>query len=184
MGCCHISLMSIKFVLLWKDFEPCWKQASLTPKKDHPQRKVPAWPWVGSHGLRHWGSLSFGESTAEPDASAQCNEAASRQLPWSQLPTNSHPAHSQRKLLPAKGVPHLSLGTDKSRERWVCRAPLLSRAAAHLPWASSIIPGTMMSARARSLTMERAVCSRALQVTLQELRVRTMSGEETTLLQL
>lgn len=32
--------------------------------------------------------------------------------------------------------------------------------------------------------MERAVCSRALQVTLQELRVRTMSGEETTLLQL
>lgn len=29
--------------------------------------------------------------------------------------------------------------------------------------------------------MERAVCSRALQVTLQELRVRTASGEETML---
>lgn len=41
-----------------------------------------------------------------------------------------------------------------------------------------------MSARAESLTTERAVWSRALQVTLHELRVRTMSGGETTLLQL
>lgn len=72
---------------------------------------------------------------------------------------------------------NMSFGTDKSHDG----VHIVQK---HLPWASSIIPGTMMSARARSLTTERAVCSRALQVTLQELRVRTMSGEKTTLLQL
>lgn len=103
------------------------------------------------------------------------------QLRRSQLPANSHLAHGQRKLLPAEWAPHLSLGTKKSHYKGSHSAPSTQQ---HLPWASSIIPGTMMSARARSLTTERAVCSRALQVTLQELRVRTVSGEETTLLQL
>lgn len=100
-----------------------------------------------------------------------------------QLPANSHPAHGQGQLLPAERAPHLALGTDKSHDRGHMEHPP-SAVQQHLPWASSIIPGTMMRARARSLTTDRAVCSRALQVTLQELRVRTVSAGKITLLQL
>lgn len=38
------------------------------------------------------------------------------QLCQSQLPSNSHLAHGQRKLLPAEWAPHLSLGTGKSHD--------------------------------------------------------------------